>query len=257
MIDLHTHILPGVDDGVQTLDEAIKILRKASNEGVQRVVLTPHVLEAPTDEDWRKIKCTYDSLFQGIQRQKVKIAIHLGAELFISPDLPGMIQTHPGLTINRGNRYALMEFPAAGIPPFTLETVYRLSLMGVVVILAHPERNLEIQEEPDRLSELIGKGVLAQLNAESLSGKYGKKARKTAKILLTHDLIHLMGSDIHALAEGPYPLLKGMELASRIVGEKQAAMMVTTIPEKVLNGEPIDHPRPKPLKKKFLSGFLS
>ena len=257
MIDFHTHILPGVDDGVQSFDEAIKILGKASNAGIQKVILTPHVLEAPSDENWHKIKSIYDSLSQRIQQQKINIAVHLAAELFISPDLPHMIQTHPGLTINCGKHYALIEFPAAGIPPFTLETVYRLFLMGVVPILAHPERNLEIQEKPGRLSDLIGKGVLTQLNAGSLDGKYGNKAKKTAKVLLAHDLVHLMGSDIHALAEGPYPLLKGMHLASRIVGEKQATQMVTTIPEKILKGESIDLPRPKPLKRKFLIGFLS
>jgi protein-tyrosine phosphatase len=257
LIDIHTHILPGVDDGVQSLDEAISILRKASKEGIQRVVFTPHVLEAPSARKWHEISRTCHRLSRHIQQENLPIAIHLGAELFVSPDLPRMIEENPALTIDCGKKYALFELPASEIPPFTLETVYRLLLRGIVPILAHPERNLEIQAEPGTLLELIQKGLLTQLNAASLSGKYGKNARKTAKILLAHDLIHLMGSDLHALPEGPYPLLEGIDLASRIVGKRQATEMVTTIPEKILNGEAIDHPRPKPIRKRFLSGLLS
>lgn len=256
MIDLHTHILPGVDDGVQSLDNAIEILKRAARAGIKRIVLTPHILEFPSDKDWHKISSTFDSLSHGIYEEKIDVTIHLGAELYISPDLPQMIKTYPGLTINGGNRYALIELPANEIPPFTMEIMYRLMLRGIVPILAHPERNIEIQEKPEKLSELIGKGIITQLNSESLAGKYGKKAQKTAKVLLIHDLIHLLASDLHTLAEGPYPLLKGICLASKLVGEKRANDMVTTISAKIIKGESIDLLKPKPIKRTIFKNVL-
>jgi len=257
LIDIHTHILPGVDDGVPSLDEAIEILRRATAAGVKRIVLTPHVLEFPSDKESCEINRIYQSLSLEIEKKQIDITIHLGAELYITPELPRIIKEYPAVTIDQRNKYALVELPAHEIPPFTMETIYQLMVKGIVPILAHPERNLAIQESPERLSELISRGALTQLNAESLTGTYGKRAQKTAKLLLAHDLIHLMGSDIHTLKDGPYPLLKGVHLASRIVGEKRAHAMVDSLSEKIIRGEPLCFPKPKPIKKTLFRGILS
>jgi protein-tyrosine phosphatase len=257
MIDIHTHILPGVDDGVQSIDKAIEILRKAENAGIRKILLTPHILEFPSNEELYTINGRYHSLSRAIQKENVNIVVHLGAEIYITPDLPQMIKAYPDLTINGGNRYALIELPPNEIPTFTMETIYKLILKGIVPILAHPERNMEIQEEPERLSELIGKGVLTQLNTGSLTGRYGKRAQRAAKVLLTHNLVHVMGSDIHELADCPYPLLKGIGLASKRVGRKRAYEMVTTVPERIINSAPIHFPKPKPIRSMIFKSFFS
>jgi protein-tyrosine phosphatase len=238
VIDIHTHILPGIDDGVETIEESVTILKKASDEGVKAIVATSHIIEMPSESYWRKVNDTFNCVQQMIIQEKIDIEIILGAELFISPDLPQKIKENKGLTINSGNGYVLLELPVYEIPLFT-------DLQGIVPIIAHPERYVEIQKDTNKLFDLVKKGVLTQLNSGSLMGRYGKKAQKTAKTLLGHNLIHIIGSDLHSIPNGPYPLLRGVNIAAGIVGIERAKEMVTSIPEKVINGEKIDIPCPQ------------
>jgi protein-tyrosine phosphatase len=163
----------------------------------------------------------------------------LGAELFISPDLPEKIKENRGLTINNGNRYVLLELPLYEIPPFTEQTIFELQLLGIAPIIAHPERYHEIQRDHNKLLKLVKKGVLAQVNSGSLIGRYGKKVQKAARRLLTHNLIHMMASDVHSISNGLYPLSEGVDAAAEMIGIRRAREMVTSIPEKVIRGEEI------------------
>lgn len=238
MIDIHTHILPGIDDGAQAIEESIEIAKRASDEGVKAIVATPHVIEAISEDGWKRIRDIFDRLKQRLISAKIGIDIILGAELFISPDVPAWIKRNRELTINGGNKYVLIELPLYEIL-FTEQTIFELLLQGVVPIIAHPERCMAIQQDTNRLSALIGKGALTQVNVGSLTGKYGKAARKTAEILLTRDLIHMIGTDVHTLSNGYYPLSQGMNMAAKVVGIERAKEMVTSIPERIIRGEDI------------------
>ncbi len=240
MIDIHTHILPGTDDGPRLMEESIEILKRAADDGVKVVVATPHVLDTPTVKDRLQVVDTFSSLKQCIIRERINIELVLGAELFISPDLPGWIKADNGLTIKGLNRYILLEFPVQGTPSFTDHTIFEILMMGITPVIAHPERNLGIQADTEKLDILIKKGSLAQLNAGSLLGRYGKKARKTAEKLLSLGLIHMIGSDVHSIAQGVYSLAQGVERAAAIVGRKRARDMVTSVPEGVITGKPIN-----------------
>lgn len=237
MIDIHTHILPGVDDGPQTIEESLEILKRAANEGVKAIVATPHVLEFPSKSSWQRVRDAFNSLKQALKSEEIDIEIILGAEIFISPDLPMWIKQNKDITINNGNRYVLLELPIHEIPPFTEHTIFELLLQGIVPIIAHPERYHELQKDTSRLFDMIKRGVLTQLNSSSLQGRYGRKAKKAAKSILTQGLIHMIGSDVHSSFNGPYPLSQGMMLAAEIVGMEAAKAMVTSVPEKIINGE--------------------
>ena len=239
MIDIHTHILPGIDDGAQVIEESIEIAKRASDEGVKAIVATPHVLEAISEDGWERIRDIFDRLKQRLISAKIGIDIILGAELFISPEVPAWIKRNRELTINGGNKYILIELPLYEIPPFTEQTIFELLLQGVVPIIAHPERCMAIQQDTNRLSALIGKGVLTQANVGSLTGKYGKAARKTAKTLLTRNLIHMIGTDVHTLSNGSYPLSQGVNMAAEVVGIERAKEMVTSVPGRMIRGEEI------------------
>jgi protein-tyrosine phosphatase len=256
LIDLHAHVIPGVGDGARSMDEAMGILRSAADAGVKAMVATPHILEFPSAEDWDGIRTAFDALANRAEKEGINMDLVLGAEVFITPDLPLRIKGVPGLTINGSRKYILLEMPSSGIPSFTDGTVFGLLLKGIVPIIAHPERNIAIQKEPQRLSELVGKGALTQINAESLAGRYGKRAQKTAKILLANNLAHMIASDVHALSRGPYPLLSGVRRASKIVGETRAMDMVTSIPERVIRGETIKVSAPKAAKRRRFKGLL-
>lgn len=214
MIDIHSHILPGVDDGPQTLEDSLQILIKAADEGVKTIVTTPHVLEVPPGKDWQRVRDAFSRVKKAIIRERIDIEIILGAELFISPDLPKTIKENRELTINNRNKYVLIEFPMNEISNFIEQTIFELLLQGIVPIICHPERYIEIQKDANKLSNLVGKGALTQLNSGSLMGRYGKKVQKTAKTLLAHNLIHMIGSDVHSVSKGSYPLLQSVKQAT-------------------------------------------
>ena len=216
MIDIHSHILPGVDDGARSIEESIKILQKAADAGVTTIVATPHVLEVPSKSEWQRVNNVFNRLKQKIVQENIHIEMILGAELFISPDLPQSIEENRELCINNGS-YVLLELPMLEIPPFTEQTIFELQLQEIVPIIAHPERNLEIQQMPNTLPGLLPKGVLTQLNAGSLTGVYGRKVQKTARTLLKKNLIHIMASDIHSFSNVTYPLIRGIDAAEKII----------------------------------------
>ena len=239
MIDIHSHILPGVDDGARSIEESIKILQKAADAGVTTIVATPHVLDVPSKSEWQGVSNIFNRLKQKIVQENIHIEMILGAELFISPELPKNIEENRELCINNGS-YVLLELPVLEIPPFTMQTIFELLIKGIQPIVAHPERYFEIQKDTNRLFDLVQKGVLTQLNSGSLTGIYGKKVQKTAKSLLKKNLIHMIASDIHKISDGLYPLLKGVNAVADIIGEKKAKKMVTYIPEQIISDHRID-----------------
>lgn len=247
MIDIHSHILPGVDDGARSIEESIKILQKAADAGVTRIVATPHVLDVPSKSEWQGVSNVFNRLKQKIVQENIHIEMILGAEVFISPELPQSIEENRELCINNGS-YVLLELPVLEIPPFTMQTIFELLIKGIQPIVAHPERYLEIQKDTNKLFDLVKKGVLTQLNSGSLMGRYGRKVQKTAKILLVHNLIHMIGSDVHSISNGFYSLSQGVNIASEIVGIERAKEMVTAIPEKIVDGETIEVSPPKHAK---------
>lgn len=225
MIDIHSHILPGVDDGARSIEESIKILQKAADAGVTTIVATPHVLEVPSKSEWQEVSNIFNRLKQKIVQENILIEMILGAELFISPELPQSIEKNRELCINNGC-YVLLELPMLEIPPFTEQIIFELQLQAMVPIIAHPERNLEIQQMPNKINGLIQKGALTQLNAGSLTGVYGRKVQKTSRTLLKKNLIHMMASDIHSLSSGSYLLIKGIDAAEKIIGREKSEQLV-------------------------------
>ena len=236
MIDIHSHILPGVDDGARSIEESIKILQKAADAGVTTIVATPHVLDVPSKSEWQGVSNIFNQLKQRIVQENIHIEMILGAEVFISPDLPQSIEENRELCINNGS-YVLLELPVLEIPPFTMQTIFELLIKGIQPIVAHPERYFEIQKDVTKLYKLVKRGVLTQLNCGSLLGRYGKRVQKTARTLLKHNLIHMIASDIHSIPDGSYPLSQGVSIAAEVVGMKRAMDMVSVTPEKVINSE--------------------
>ena len=234
MIDIHTHLLPMIDDGAKTIDESMLILRKASAGGIKTLVATPHILDYPSDQYLQKIRIAFAELSQRFVAEGVNIRLKLGAELFISPDLPLVIKENPQLTVNGGNRFVLTELPMLEIPPYAEQTFERLLRGGITPIIAHPERCMAIKKSPDRLADFVREGILTQLNVGSLTGAYGRRVKKISKKLLANDLVHFIATDVHAAPSGSYPLKHGLDVAASIVGRGKAMDMVTTMPANII-----------------------
>jgi len=239
VIDIHTHVLPGVDDGPQTIESSLEILKKAADAGVTKVVATPHVVDSASVYNDRGIGDALAAVKNRLVQEGITIELLRGAELFLAPELGRRLEEQKDLTLNGTGRYVLVELPVYEIPLYTEQTLFDLSVQGVVPILAHPERYFDIQKNPDRLQGLIEKGVLTQLNIGSITGAYGRRVQKAAKTLLAKKLIHMVASDVHACPNGDYPLQSGFAALAAVAGPDSAREMVTGIPEKIIKGEDI------------------
>jgi protein-tyrosine phosphatase len=246
VIDLHTHLLPGVDDGARTLDEALALCRLAVADGTRVAVVTPHsdrfgaaagAARLAPDEIERRTAALQDRLTAaGIDLRLVP-----GMELSFAPDLAAATgKGCPAGPVTLGaSRYLLLELPAQGVPLSVPDVVFRLQLAGYVPIIAHPERNAGIAARPEHLYDLVSRGCLAQVTAQSLTGALGKTVLATARQLLRADLVHVIASDAHRLPERPTGLADAVAAAARIVGPARAQAMVTAVPQAVLDGRPI------------------
>jgi protein-tyrosine phosphatase len=232
VIDTHCHILPGLDDGPVSMEDARAMAQVAVADGIRRMAATPH------RRGW-DVAATQDlaARLQQCQRELTAAGIHLtlagGVEMMMSHDLldrAGDERTH---TLS-GSRYLVVELPHGGYPLCTEDVMFDLELRGLVPILAHPERNAAIQDDLNLMAKLVNQGVLGQMTARSLLPDADRATHSTAQRLLKMGLVHLLATDGHDAERRPPRLAAGVQAAARVVGDRQAQAMVTAIPEAVL-----------------------
>lgn len=197
MKDLHSHLLYGIDDGCKDIEESIKLLKEASNQGITELVVTPHYIEKSdyncNNKDKRE---KLNRLVEELKKENINIKLYLGNEVFINENLLDLLRKKEISTINN-SRYLLIEFPIGGMIYNTKDIIYELVINGCVPIIAHPERYHIFQKYPEHMEEYLRMGVLLQGNYKSLFGKYGKEAKKTLKYFLKKNWITFLGSDCH------------------------------------------------------------
>ncbi len=240
MIDLHCHLLPGVDDGPETLDESIAMARAAYDDGVRAVAVTPHAgpwgERYGRDHPGESMQTQVRDLQRALQGAGIALALYPGMELELGVDLPEQLLAGRALPLGAG-RYFLLELPFYQYPLHLERTLFQTQLQGWKPVLAHGERYLYVQESPDMLAPLVERGVLVQVTAGSLLGAAGPPARETAQRLLRHGLAHVLASDGHAATGPRAPLLRaGVEAAAKLVGKSRAQAMVTEVPQRILEG---------------------
>lgn len=244
VIDLHCHLLPGVDDGPATLDGSIALARAASDAGTRTVVATPHL-----DHHWgvapERITPAVDAVRQALAEEGIPLEIRAGAEVALprftelSPEEVGMVRLGDG-------PYLLIESPHTPAAGDFHTFVTLIASRGQPVLLAHPERCPTLLRRPDRVAAMVSEGVLCSLTASSLSGAFGEPVRELSLQLLREGLVHNVASDSHdAERRGP-TLLEGLAAAEDgLPGVMdQADWLTREVPEAILAGEEIP-PRPR------------
>lgn len=213
IIDMHCHALPGIDDGARDWNEALAIAQAAIWAGVTDLVLTPHFMPGiyenttekvlPLVEEFRRrLDQAYGFGFcevgrpAGDQGPEAKFRIYPGCEAYLCPELPQLAASGKLPAIN-GSRCVLVELPQAEVPPYADRVLFELQAAGFCPIIAHPERNRALAEDPEILAKWIRRGIPAQLNAGSPLGKYGSRAKKTAELFVRRKMVHMVGSDCH------------------------------------------------------------
>ena len=198
MIDIHTHILPGIDDGAESLDEAYEMALMAVRSGVKALVATPHSNQREDflDDERKRQEKAFLKLEQILLQEKVPLKLYQGMEIWSSVDVVEKIKSGKLITLNQ-TPYALVEF-AFDEEPWWIEAIIgELQGAGLVPVLAHPERYFCVQDEPNLLQEWRMQGALAQMNKGSILGRFGWEIERTAEILLRNHLFTCIASDAH------------------------------------------------------------
>lgn len=237
MIDLHSHIIYGVDDGSKTIDESLEMLKKASDGGVTDIVLTPHYIKdsiynANNKDKAKKIK----ELVNELKRNKIDINIYLGNEIYIDEEIIELLKNDEVCTIN-DSKYLLMELPFNHKSFILEEVLYRLKEKGLVPIIAHPERYMVYYNDFEFFENLLEKGCLFQANIGSLYGYYGSKSKKMLIKMLKYDIIHFLGSDIHHSSDKIYEKNVEKDLLKIIKDKEKVFEILKGNALKVLNEE--------------------
>ena len=197
MIDLHTHILPGLDDGARTLEDALDMASAFAGEGVTAVAATPHVRDDfPTSIE--AMLEAVETLQQALAREGIRLVVLPGAELSVEWIARFDVTELRRLTLAGSGRYILVETPDHGWPAALVEQLLELRLAGFTPLLAHPERNPVVQATPSLLAPLVEGGMLVQVTAASLDGRLGKASQVTGRRLVAAGLAHVLASDAHA-----------------------------------------------------------
>lgn len=206
MIDTHCHILPGIDDGARNLEEALDMARIAVKDGIKTIIATPHVAEHGIAGARQRIAQQAAAFQDMLVKAGIPLTIVPGAEVRVTPDLPQYVSSGDLPTVGNGSAL-LVELPFDELPVYLGQLIFELRLAGVTPIIAHPERNRILAQEPNRILSYLEQGALAQVNAGSLMGHFGESAKKAALIMATHNMVHMIGSDAHRSGRHRRPVL--------------------------------------------------
>lgn len=250
MIDIHSHILPGIDDGSNSLSESIEIIKKAYNSGVTDLVLTPHFILGSSYNADNKIKTKlFDSLKKEIKKEKLPINLYLGNEVFIETNILDLIKTDQITTLNN-SKYILFEIPMHNEFKQLKQVVFELKLNGYIPVLAHPERYSLFKQNPQIIPELLEQGVLFQCNISSFYGMHGKEAKKLFILMLKHHMIHFISSDTHHSCDTIYDKIDDLKQdLKKYISEKEVKELMETNAKIVLNDGKLTEKEFVPFKK--------
>lgn len=240
MIDLHSHFLYGVDDGARTSDTTVQMLAQAESVGISKLLATPHVNELTTPVIAHQIKETFHAIFQLMRKAGISIRIQLAGEVnLLSTSLD--LTEYDWVLIGSKNKYILVETPFQSLPDRYSEILFDLRLKKITPILAHPERNIKLQNEPTQLINWINQGCLVQVDAGSITGQFGRKCQRFAERLLHARAVHVVGSDAHESRERNYHVLEdAFKVVEAEVDNSYAQFLFEQNPGKIWDGEKIE-----------------
>lgn len=250
MIDLHSHILYGVDDGSKELENSVMMAKEAFEGGYTHICCTPHFLEPDFVSDWEDNEKRLEILKKRLKEENIDIELRLGNEIFLTENTIEDLQKNKALKLNE-SKYILVEFPMVNQLKCCEKIIDRLILMGYKVIIAHPERYKYVQENPDYLIPYLEKGVICQSNIGSVIGMYGEGARICINTLLKRNMIQALSTDAHRANSVYKKIEKISNKMKEKISEDYFEELTLINPQKILNDEDIEIRKYKK-KKKFL-----
>ncbi|SDO01080.1 protein-tyrosine phosphatase [Psychrobacillus sp. OK028] len=218
LVDIHNHILPGLDDGPKSIEEALLLAKSAVSNGITHVIATPHHLDAKYRNSSLEVREAVAGLYREFSKRNIHLKILPGQEIHLAANILDELETDL-LTLANSGKYLLIELPNAYIPSQTLEVIYIIQLKGYIPIIVHPERNKILRKNKQLLYEYVCKGALIQVTASSLLGLNGRSLRKYTRELIKHNLVHFISSDAHHYLKRPFLLKKAFEYVKKEFSE--------------------------------------
>ena len=238
MVDLHHHLLPGLDDGSPNLETSVEMARIAEAEGITHVVCTPHA-SSRYPFDARRNAEGLAALRAALQNAGIQLQLGLGCDFHISYDNVQDALANPSHYSINGFEYLLIELPDFSISPNLQETLYELRLQGLTPILTHPERNPTLQRDPDRLLPWLRDGLLCQVTAGSVLGHMGKEAERLARRMLKNRWAHFLATDAHNTTSRAPRMREAADLVAKRHGPEYAEQICRSNPLAVFEGRPL------------------
>jgi len=240
LVDLHAHILPGLDDGPAAIEESLAMARLAGEDGTEIILATPHQRDVMLGSSIQNVQSLVAQLNQALEEEAGPggrpLRVLPGMENHIEPGLPDWVEDGTALTMN-GTRFILCEPPYTAYPPYADEVLFRLQLTRLVPVIAHPERNAVLGENQNRLKAMVERGMLLQVSAGSFTGEYGPQVRRVAESLLRRDLVHAVASDMHGPSAPRSPILsQAYRRVADLAGDEQAFRLFDDTPRLIIHG---------------------
>lgn len=249
MVDLHCHLLQGVDDGSKDLETSLELARDAVKDGVTHALLTPHHMNGRyTNHKKDVLKMTTD--FQkALDQSGIALTVFPGQEVRINGQLIQALDNDDILFADENNRYLMLEFPDDDVPHFTSQMIFQLQRRGITPVIVHPERNTKIMAQPDLLYELLEKGCLSQITASSYVGTFGEKVEDFSRKLIKNGQGYVFASDAHHLPGRKYEMSAAFEKLAKEFGQGLANEYQDNA-RAIINGDNVKPHEITKLKKK-------
>lgn len=236
MIDIHSHLIPNVDDGAKSIDETFELIQEAKNAGFSDIILTPHYMINGYEPDARELIIWKEKLQEILNKENISVNLHIGMEVYIAEDIVDLIKQNKILTLAE-SKYLLMELPLNTSVKYLDEVIFKLLENNITPIIAHPERYKCVQENPNIVEQLKEKECMIQSNYASILGFYGKTAQKTLKYLLKNNLVDFFGTDTHR-KNTIYPEIeKANKKIKKIIGEEKLKELTVINARKILENK--------------------
>jgi protein-tyrosine phosphatase len=234
LIDLHCHLLPGIDDGSKDLAMSLAMARMASADGISTIACTPHILPGIYNNSGPAIRKAIARLAESIAKAGIPISLVTGADVHIACDLAVQLRDDRALTIN-GSRYLLLEPPHHVLPPRLEDLIFGLQTAGYVPILTHPERLSWLEGHYDLVGRLVSSSVLMQITAGSVMGRFGRRPCYWAERMLDEGLCHLLATDAHNTEQRAPRMADARDFVAQRLGDDEAINLVLRRPQGILN----------------------
>ena len=253
MIDIHSHIIPNIDDGSKDIDMTLEMLTLASKSGTKKIIATPHYFKGYWTPHYKDIIGKIKELNELVKKHNINIEVYPAQEIYFYDNMAEEFIEGKIGTIN-GSKYMLIEFPMDSFDNNIFEVLYELQIRGIVPIIAHPERYRTFIKHPNEINKFIEEGYLFQLNGSSVTGIFGKDVKKTAEIFLANGIYSFIGSDAHTTGKRNTYLNDALEVIDRIKPGEEKKFKDNGI--RLLNNDNIEFNGKKIEKKKGIFSFL-